>query len=396
MGTQAADWVRWLAFWFGLVLVLVTWLSVIGTLIVPRPITSQLSRVSGKATILLFRMLTMRCREYGHRDRILAWQAPMSLFVRLALWVAMFDVGYAFLLLPFVDGRVAQAFDESGSGLFTLGYAAPARSGSAAVVLAAAFSGLIVVALQIGYLPTLYAAFNRREAEVTLLVARAGEPAWGPELLARTRFGLNTVDATSELTSIYRTWERWAADVAESHSTYITLCWLRSPRPNGNWLISLLSVMDAAALQLSLTPAQVSALDARLALRSGFSCMNQVAAAIGLPAIEDPDPDGPIELTYEDFLQAVEMLRSVGYPVEVDPAQAWPHFRGWRVNYEPVAYALASNIDAPPAYWSGPRRWAASPIPPKRPANRISTETREDDPQHARRRSPLPPPVPKA
>ena len=32
---------------------------------------------------------------------------------------------------------------------------------------------MIVVALQIGYLPTLYSAFNRRETEVALLVSRA-------------------------------------------------------------------------------------------------------------------------------------------------------------------------------------------------------------------------------
>ena len=369
---------------------LAAWVSVIGTLIVPRPIRSRISRFTGQTTIKAFVLLCRPVRSYRTRDRILAWQAPTSLFVRLTMWVLMFDVGFALMLLPFVHRRVASAFDEAGSGLFTLGYAAPSHAGGTALVYAAAFSGLVVVALQIGYLPTLYAAFNRREAEVTLLVARAGEPAWGPELLARTRFGLAGVDTSGELAGLFRTWERWAADVAESHSTYITLCWLRSPRPEANWLVSMLSVMDAAALQLSLSPSLVRPLDARLALRAGFSCLNQIAEAVGIPPVTDPDPDAATVLTQAEFAEAVATLRSVGYPVEVEPEQAWPHFRGWRVNYEPVAYALARLIDAPPALWSGPRRWAAEPIPPKRPGNRVARDTRADDPQHLIRGAPKP------
>ena len=91
------------------------------------------------------------------------------------------------------------------------------------LVYAAAYTGLIVIALQVGYLPTLYAAFNRREAEVTLLVSRAGSASWGPELLVRTRFGIAAQTSTSELSELYQRWERWAADVADTHSTYLTL-----------------------------------------------------------------------------------------------------------------------------------------------------------------------------
>ena len=377
---------QWLAFSLGVLLVLTTWLSVIGTLIVPRPINSRISKYSGLATVRLFSAICRPLQGYRARDRVLAWQAPMSLFIRLVVWVALFDVSYALMLLPFVHRHVGAALNEAGSALFTLGYAAPEQVGSTALVYIAAFSGLVVVALQIGYLPTLYAAFNRRESEVTLLVSRAGAPAWGPELLARTRFGLATTDGTVELGELYQTWERWAAEVAESHSTYLTLCWLRSPRPEANWLISLLSVMDAAALQLTLSPSIVPALRARLVLRMGFSCLNQIAQATGIPVIDDADPDAEIALTFEEFAEAVQMLQSIGYPVEVSAEQAWPHFRGWRVNYEPSMYALAYMINAPPALWSGPRRWGLEPLPPHRPANRVATEARDDDPQLMRPR----------
>jgi hypothetical protein len=371
----------WACFSVGLVGLLLTWMSVIGTLIVPRPLHSALSRVTSLVTMKVFLAITRPVTSYEVRDRILAWQSPMSLFVRLLVWVILFDVSFSLLLLPFVDGDIWQAASEAGSAMFTLGYAAPSNVGNTMLVYAAAYTGLIVIALQIGYLPTLYAAFNRREAEVTLLVSRAGSPAWGPELLVRTRFGMAAQTSTSELSELYQRWERWAADVAESHSTYLTLVWFRSPSPQSNWLNSLLSVMDAAALQLSLSPGSAPSTRARLVLRMGFTCLNQVARAIRIPVDEDPDPDSPLDVTFEDFQAAVELLRTVDYPVEVTAEQAWPHFRGWRVNYEKVAYALAYAIDAPPSMWSGPRRFPSEPIMPHRPKNRTSKDVKPDDPQ---------------
>ena len=70
------------------------------------------------------------------------------------------------------------------------------------------------------------------------------------------------------------------------------------------------------------------------------------------------------------------MLREIGYPIEVSTEEAWPEYVGWRVNYESTAYALARLLDAPPALWSGPRRWPSTPIAPSRPfdgrANRLN------------------------
>lgn len=378
----------WAGFSVGVVGLLLTWMSVIGTLIVPRPLHSTLSRVTGQATMKVFHVITKHAPSYEIRDRILSWQSPMSLFVRLLVWVIFFDVSFSLLLLPFVGEDAWRAASEAGSAMFTLGYAAPTNIGNTVLVYAAAYTGLTVIALQISYLPTLYAAFNRREAEVTMLVSRAGSPSWGPELLVRTRYGMAAQDSTKELGELYQTWERWAAEVAESHSTYLTLVWFRSPSAQSNWLISLLSVMDAAALQLSLSPGSVPHTRARLVLRMGFTCLNQVARAIRIPVDDDADPDSPLELTFDDFQKAVNLLQAVDFPIEVTAEQAWPHFRGWRVNYEKVAYALAYAIDAPPAMWSGPRRFAFAPVMPYRPKNRTAAEVKPDDPQiYGRRRT---------
>jgi hypothetical protein len=233
-----------------------------------------------------------------------------------------------------------------------------------------------VVGLQIGYLPTLYSAFNRRETEVTLLVARAGLPAWGPELLARTRFGITDTDEVGPvLDPLFTTWERWSAEVAESHSTYLTLTQLRSPRPLSHWVTSLLAVMDAAAMHLALAPGHPPGISARLCLRMGFTAMGQIGAAMNLPVDDDPDPDSALlAVTFEDFAAAADMLRVLDYPIARSNEEAWPHFRGWRVNYEAIALKLAYATDAPPALWSGGRRWPSTPLPPGRPANRRSRD----------------------
>jgi hypothetical protein len=145
-------------------------------------------------------------------------------------------------------------------------------------------------------------------------------------------------------------------------------------------------VMDAAALQLSVSPSTAPNLRARLLLRMGFTCMNQIARALSIPVNEDADPDTKIDLTFEEFASAFEMLRSIDYPVEETAEQAWPHFRGWRVNYEHAAYQLAYTIDAPPAMWSGVRRFAGTPMKPFRPTNRVAKDAKPDDPQLVFRR----------
>ena len=366
---------RWIGFGVGLVVVTVTARSIIGSLVVPRGVNSVISRVCDAGVDAAFRLVTLPTRTFAWRDSVLAWQAPVYLVLRLGVWIALLYFGYALMLLPLVPGQVGQSFAESGSSMFTLGYAAPPGGAATIVNYVAAFSGLVAVGLQIGYLPTLYSAFNRRETEVTLMISRAGLPAWGPELLARTRYGIDgDTDAGPVLDELFATWERWSAEVAESHTTYPVLTRLRSPRPLSHWLTSLLAVMDAAALHLSLAPSSRPGISARLCIRMGFVALRQVGAAMKLPIDEDPDPDMAIEVTQEEFEAAVDMLLALKYPIERSAAEAWPHYRGWRVNYESIALSLARAVDAPPALWSGTRRWRSVPIPPQRPASRIARE----------------------
>ena len=171
-------------------------------------------------------------------------------------------------------------------------------------------AGLITVTLQIAYLPHLYAAFNRRENEIALLNSRAGMPSWGPELLARTHYALGSgTSALDTLPEFYSQWERWAADVTESHVTYSPLAWFRSPSHEASWATALLSVLDSAALYLALCPGRAPAVPTRLCLRSGMVCFGEVARSMGLAVPAEPDPEAGISLGYDEFLDAVARLQ---------------------------------------------------------------------------------------
>jgi hypothetical protein len=356
----------------GLALALLTTASVVRNLVIPRSRPGGLARAVDRIVDRGFTIATRRCSTYETRDEILAGQAAVYLVAVLVAWLASYLVAFALQLWPWLPS-LGTAFREAASSMATLGFVGTARGVPTALDTFVAFAGLIVVAVQIAYLPSLYAAFNRRETDVTLLNARAGTPPWGPELLARTRYGMRT--RTDDLPEFYALWERWAADVAESHANYPVLVRFRSPQPLSSWLVGLLAVLDSAAMLLALCPNQ-ERYETRACLRMGFTALRQIGVALGMPVDFDPDPDRPLELTYDEFREGVARLEAVGFPIERTPEDAWPHFRGWRVNYESLAYQLAEATDAVPALWSGPRRWTHEPMPPQRPPTRVASDAR--------------------
>ncbi len=294
----------------GGLLVLVSVSSVTGTLIVSRSVISRLTGWVDRAVDWAYQLALKHASEYRRRDRTLATQAAAVLLAQLAAWLIVAYVGFALLLWPFASRGVVSAFVDAGSSLFTLGFAVPSGAVPAVIVFLAAATGLVILTLQIAYLPTLYGAFNRRETEVALLNARGGFPAWGPELLARTHYALGTDMSTLDtMPDLYAQWERWAADVAESHTTYLPLVRFRSPQALSSWVTSLLSVLDSAALFLTLSPKAAPEVPARLCLRSGFSCFYRIARAMGFDIPDEPDPEAGISLTYGEYLEAVERMR---------------------------------------------------------------------------------------
>ena len=361
--------------------VLVSWVSVVGTLIVPRAVHGRVTRLIDRMVVGAYRLGTQPMKDFRRLDRVLATQAAAILLAQLAVWLLLILVGFTLLLWPMSARGLGSAFTDAGSSIFTLGFAEPGGQAPVVLVFLAAVSGLVIITLQIAYLPTLYSAFNRRETDVQLLSARAGVPSWGPELLARTHYALGSgVSSMDTLPELYGQWERWAADVAESHSTYLLLVRFRSPRVLSSWVTALVAVLDSAAMILALSPSAAPTVPARLCLRSGFQCLSRVAQAMGVDVPDEVPSNGTeIELTYDEFLEAVERLREVKFPIERDAAAAWLDFMGWRVNYERAAYAIASEVDAVPALWSGPRRHDVTPMAPFRPGpGRADADVRKE------------------
>src|SRR5260370_11428582 len=340
----------------GRMVVLAAW-RVIGAIIGQRPRGAWLIRSVDKAVHASYQLATKRIKDYRTRDRVLATEAAVILLAQLIAWLVVFFIGFALLFWPFVQGGISGAFTTVSPAVWFIGNSTVTGVGQRVIEDCAGLTGLVVVTLQIAYLPTLYSAFNRRETDIALLNARAGVPSWGPELLARTHYALGSGASTIDtLPDLYAQWERFSADIAESHTTYLPLVRFRSPRPLTSWVTGLLAVLDSAALYLALSPERAPSVPARLCLRSGFVCLSEIARAMGLQVPESADPDAGISLTYQEFLDAVDRMRQVDFPIERTAEQAWPDFVGWRGKYgqnahtrPPAGEGLAAGLARPAA-----------------------------------------------
>ncbi|HEV3225859.1 MAG TPA: hypothetical protein VGZ52_03470 [Acidimicrobiales bacterium] len=366
----------------GVAILVFTWMAVIFTIVMPRAQwgPGRLSTMVTRTVRLFFSSLARLTNDYERKDAILAPIGPVAVVFQLLVWLALFGLAFVLMLEPYTH-NVWRAMSQVGAALFTLGEARSAGLTNDTIVTIAGATGLVVIGLQIAYLPSLYAAFNRREVLTTMLTSRAGEPAWGPEILIRHQL----VGITDALPEFYGSWEQWSAEVSESHVSYPVLLLFRSPDPWGSWVISLLSVLDAAAMHLALQPENAPS-QARMCLRMGYVALRRISSSLDWEFDNDPMPDDPLQLTEAEFTAAVALLEDVGFPIERDAAAAWPHFRGWRVNYEDLAYRWANRIVAPVAPWSGPRPGiGGGPIAPVRPSHRTP-----DDPYVAYERPEFP------
>src|SRR5213594_461064 len=195
-----------------------------------------------------------RISSNDRRELFLSFYGPVSLLFLLSMWAAGLVLGFAFLhralAIPMKMQEGSTSFliylYFSGSTFFTLGLGdvvAGTWTGKILTVLEAGM-GLGFLAIVIGYLPVLYQAFSRRELNISLLDARAGSPSTAAELLRRHFDG----DQLVELSAFLREWERWAAELLESHLSYPVLAYYRSQHSNQSWLAALTTILDASAL----------------------------------------------------------------------------------------------------------------------------------------------------
>ena len=275
---------------------------------------------------------------------------PASLLALPIVWLILIGGAYALMFWSLDTSSALDAVALSGSSITTLGFIPAGTSPERLLAFTEAGWGLILVTLMITYLPSIYSTFARRETQVALLEVRAGDPPSAVTMLGR----YHRIGWISNTTETWFDWERWFAEIEESHTTFPILAFFRSPQPQRSWVTASGTVLDAASLYVSCLEG-VRIEPAGVCIRSGFLALRRLADFFGIEFDRDPAPNDPISIARAEFDAAWDRMAEAGMPLKADPELAWRDFAGWRVNYDTVLLALAEITMAPYAVWSSDR-----------------------------------------
>lgn len=349
-------------------ILIVAWIlwDVFQTVIVPRPTPTRvrLARYLTRTMWRLWRRRAARARTPIAREKMLGSFAPLLVVTLLAGWVICLTIGYG-LILYGLRGEIRNepnletAIYQAGITVLTIGYGDVIARGvlSRLAELAAAGTGLSVVALGITYLFSLYGSFGRREELVTTLDARAGAPPSGVAML-ETHAKLGMWD---DLRRSLGEWEVWAANVLDSHLAYPVLCFFRSSHDNESWVSALGAVLDASVLLATTVESgpggqPVPTGQAVLTVKGGTHLVEDITRFFGFP-----QQDGAM-VERSEFTAAREQLARVGIVLKTDEDAAWERFVHLRASYATALNQLAAYLLTPPTQWIGDR----SPLPHRR------------------------------
>jgi Ion channel len=341
------------------------------TIILPRRVRRifQLTSIFYRTTWKIWRGIATRMSG-KYRENSLSWYGPFSLLMLLTVWAL--TIVLAFGLLHYgagsalkMDGGTPGFLDDlylSGTTFFTLGMGdvVPRVATAKFIAVFEAGLGFAFLAIIIGYLPVIYQAFSRREIAISMLDARAGSPPSAGELLARHQAqGRNQED----LVHLLAEWERWSAEVLESHLSYPVLAYFRSQHGNQSWLAALTTILDTSALVIV-----------------GFDgwCMRQahLTFAMARHAVVDlaqvfsvAPPGGPVDrLADEQFNQLIARLEAAGLTFEDGDVR--DRLIEHRAMYEPYVAALSAHLALPLPEWNRtvdrPDNWEGAPWKTKR------------------------------
>ncbi len=380
---------RWVAGVVGVLLVLAIARALISDLLVPRPANSALTKGIRLLVQGLISLVAATNWPYRRQHRLLSPVGPLVVIITLFIAVIGFLIGFSLLLYGLTGESVEQVVTAAGSGLLTLGMTHVADPGQIVVTYLAAFTGMVIIAVLIGYLLVLLTSYQAREAGVVKSTVWAGEPAWGPELLCRRRLG-----GAGAMDPLAEGWIDWVCQLRVAHTLYPTLVYFRSSGNMRGWVTTLLARMDAACLELAVaTDSRDGNLTALIA--EGVQTLRVMRilveptrslseSEVVVPDFQEPnaghpraealyrairmdgdrarqtDPRNRLEerctLTRDQFDEATELLAAVGVPLVADREAAWRFFQRIRSQYEEDAYRVAERIHSAPAPWSGPRR----------------------------------------
>lgn len=331
------------------------------TVILPRRATGRfrLTRLFYGMTWRPWRWWARHVHHPRKRETLLSFYGPLSLVFLIATWAAGLILGFALIYsafrAPFVDPREAghpfvSDLYVSGTTIFTLGLGDVVPSSVAIRMLAVLESGIGLgfVALVIGYFPVLYGAFSRREVSIALLDARAGSPPTAYELIKRHSFE----GGSAALVVLLEEWERWSAELLESHISYPLLCLFRSQHTSQSWLSALTAILDTCALLIAGVQ-EHSARQAQLTFAMARHALVDLSQIISTRPLMHPED----RLPPERFRGIYDRLCGAGLRVCRDD-QSSARLNELRQLYEGYAQSLSHYLEMPlpPFYLEHPKK----------------------------------------
>lgn len=275
------------------------------------------------------------------REACLSWFGPLSLLGLFALWFAGLIVGFGLIMwgieVPLrgaPDPGLHSYFYLSGVTFFTLGFGdlTPTEPLGQMLLVLECGLGFSILALMMSYFPVLYQAFSTREVSITMLDARAGSPPSAGQLLIRAA---SAGDFPAIVQPFLQEWERWAANVLESHLSFPVLSYYRSQHDNQSWLAALTALLDACALLMT-GPKECRLFQAQLT----FAMARHAAVDLALVFQVPPAPPATDRLPPERLAALRQKLKAAGLELRGDAA-ADARLAELRGMYEPFVHALA-------------------------------------------------------
>ena len=337
----------------GIVCLFAVLLDAFQTIILPRRATGRfrLTRIFYIVTWRPWVFLTKWLHDTRKRDFCYSYYGPMSLIFLLMVWAGVMVVGFALIFYalgsPFNDPTQGAGFRSdlyvSGTTIFTLGLGDVTPQGAWAreLLIIEAGTGLGFLAVVMGYFPVLYSAFSRREVSISLLDARAGSPPTAAELMRRHSYE----GGEGALALLLVEWERWSAELLESHISYPLLCYFRSQHNNQSWISALTAILDASALLIAGVQGR-EARQAQLTFAMARHALVDLAQIFSLVPVNN----APDRLPPERYEQLYDLLCKSGVKVCRD-GHSIERLREMRVLYEGYAQALSDYLRMPLPPW---------------------------------------------
>ena len=330
----------------GMVLVITTLSAAIRSFVLPRNEVVRLNVWVFLSIRLFFDAAAKMANSYERRDRIMAHYAPVALVALPVFWEALVGAGYTALFWALDEGTWWQCYNLSSSSLLTLGVVRTHHALVSVLTYSEATLGLLLLTLLLSYLPTIYQAFSRREATVSLLELRAGTPSTAARLLT----WLNHDGSVQNDDQQWADWERWFVEIEESHTSLPILSFFRSPQPGRSWVTACGLILDTAALLFAAVDGPQPR-QAQLTFKAGCLAMNRVYRFFNNKASTEPtnlmgDEAGE-EPGRADFEAACSLLAEHGIAVCDNRAAAWVQYRELRSRYATSLDFLAKLTMAP-------------------------------------------------